>query len=110
MDNNIDLNEKIERRFLLLSLEEKAAVISYGSAIRYSDLRNCRFLALEKIKFYEKKYQLRLSEIEENGLPDDADYEMHEDYIMWHHWQDVAAKAEKQIEKLQPIVEYGVLS
>ena len=51
---------------------------------------------------------MKLSELEEKGLPDNADYEMHEDYIMWHHWSEAAEKAEKQIESLQPIAKYGV--
>ena len=51
---------------------------------------------------------MKLSELEEKGLPDNADYEMHEDYIMWHHWSEAAEKAGKQIESLQPIAKYGV--
>jgi len=31
--------------------------------------------------------------METEGLPDDADYELHEDYIMWRHWTAVAGKA-----------------
>jgi len=30
--------------------------------------------------------------LDDRGLPDDAGYEMHEDYIMWHHWAAVADK------------------
>ena len=51
---------------------------------------------------------MKLLELEEKGLPDNADYEMHEDYIMWHHWSEAAEKAEKQIDSLLPIAKYGV--
>ena len=41
-------------------------------------------------------------------LDNDADYKMHEDYIMWHHWTEAAEKAGKHIEALRMITEYGV--
>lgn len=52
---------------------------------------------------------MKLPEIEKTGLPDDAGYKMHEDYIMCSHWSDVIEKTEKQIELLRPLLEYGVL-
>ncbi len=103
-----DIGEKIESRFLSLSPEEKTAVISHGVAVRFSDLNKRLFLAQNKIRVFEEKYRLKLSELEEKRLPNDADYEMHEDYIMWHHWSEVAEKVGKQIESLQSIAEYGV--
>jgi hypothetical protein len=91
------ISERIENQFSLLSPEEKTAVISHGVAVRFSDLNKRLFLALSKIRFFEEKYHMTLSEIEKKGLPDNADYEMHEDYIMWHHWSEVAEKVGKLI-------------
>lgn len=108
MEYAADICEKIESRFLLLPPEEKTSVISHGVAIRFSELNRRLFLALSKIRFFEEKYRIKLSELEEKGLPDNADYEMHEDYIMWHHWSEAAETARKQTESLQPIAEYGV--
>ena len=108
MEYATDVSEKIESQFLALSPEEKTAVISHGVAVRFSDLNKRLFLAMSKIRFFEEKYHMRLAELEEKGLPDNADYEMHEDYIMWHHWSKVAGKVEEQIESLQSIIEYGV--
>jgi len=42
------------------------------------------------------------------GLPDDTDYQMHEDYIMWHHWRDTAEKLKKKIEVLSEIAIQGL--
>ncbi|MEE4359229.1 MAG: hypothetical protein V2I97_22355 [Desulfococcaceae bacterium] len=96
---------KIERRFSLLPPEEKAAVVSHSAAVRFSDLNKQLFPALGKIRFFEEKYRMNLSEPEEKGLPDNADYEMHEDYIMWHHWNESAQKAGKQIDAgCRPII------
>lgn len=108
MEDATRIDKKIESQFLLLSPEEKIAVISHGVAIRSSELKNRLFMAQSKIRLFEEKYQTTLSDLEERGLPDDADYEMHENYIMWHHWSEVAEKVEKQIKSLQPIAEYGV--
>ncbi len=79
MEHAVGIGEKIEKRFSQLPPEEKAAVISHGAAVRFSDLNNRLFLALSKIRFFEEKYHMKLSEPEEKGLPDNADFEMHED-------------------------------
>ncbi|HOO87461.1 MAG: hypothetical protein PHV21_08305 [Synergistaceae bacterium] len=104
-----EVDEKIENAFMSLPSEDKSAVISHGAAIRLSELNKRAFLAREKVRSFEEKYAVKLPEIEKTGLPDDAGYEMHEDYIMCSHWSDVIEKTEKQIELLRPLLEYGVL-
>jgi len=42
------------------------------------------------------------------GLPDNADCEIHEDYIMWHHWADVSDKVKKDIASLDEIAQQGL--
>jgi hypothetical protein len=44
----------------------------------------------------EKEYSTTLEALEQEGLPDYADHQMHEDYIMWHHWAEVAEKPKRQ--------------
>ena len=101
-------NESIENKFSSLPGEEKISVISHGVALRLSDLRKRLFLAESKVRFFEEKYNKSLSELDTEGLPDDADHEMHEDYIMWHHWTDAVKKAKKQVGDLEAIAAYGV--
>lgn len=36
--------------------------------------------------------------MERDGLPDDAGYEMHEDFIFWEYWNDVAENPKREIE------------
>ena len=102
------INETIEDKFSTLSAEEKVSIISHGVALRLSDWKKRLFLAESKIRFFEEKYHTHLSELDKKGLPDDADHEMHEDYIMWHHWTEVIAKARSQITDLQAIAEHGL--
>ena len=101
-------SKSIVDRFSLLSNEEKISVISHGVAMRLSDWGKRLFGAENKVRFFEEKYHTSLVELEEKGLPDDADHEMHEDYIMWHHWTEAVQEASKQVSALQAIAEYGV--
>jgi len=101
-------NNTIENKFSSLSNEEKVSVISHGVALRLSDWKKRLFLAESKVRYFEEKYLTSLPELDTKGLPDDADHEMHEDYIMWHHWTDVVEKAKKQVRDLESIAAYGV--
>jgi hypothetical protein len=53
------------------------------------------------VQHFEAKYNTSLSRLEAQGLPDNAGYEMHEDYIMWRHWASVAATIEQDIISLE---------
>jgi hypothetical protein len=99
---------RIEGLFSTLMPAEKASVISHGVALRLSDLRKRRFLAESKVRHFEEKYHVVLEKLDAEGLPDDADYEMHEDYIMWHHWAEVLEETEERIASLQEIAEQGL--
>jgi hypothetical protein len=99
---------RIEDLFSALVPEEKASVISHGVALRLSDLQNRHFLAKSKIKQFEEKYHTTLEKLDAEGLPSDAGYEMHEDYIMWHHWAEVIKETNKRITALQKIAEQGL--
>lgn len=99
---------QMDEDFLSLSLSERKAIISHGTALRLSDLRNRLFLAKNKVRQYEEKYQTTLSSLEDHGLPDDAGYEMHEDYIMWRHWTEAIKETKEAIEALQKIALHGL--
>ena len=100
--------DSIEDKFSTLSTEEKISVISHGVALRLSNWRKRLFLAQSKVKFFEEKYHTSLPELEAEGLPNDADREMHEEYILWHHWTEAVEKARNQIIDLQAIAAYGL--
>ncbi len=98
-----------EEVFLSLPREEREVIISHGTALRLSDLKKRYFLATSKIRDFEEKYNMTLSQLEVEGLPDDANYELHEDYIMWRHWASVAEKIASNISALEKIVQQGVV-
>lgn len=99
---------KFAELFQALSVEEQNAVLSHGAAIRLSNLKQRLFLAQSKVRHFEEKYQTVLVQLETDGLPEQADYEMHEDYIMWRHWDNVAKRVQKDIEALEKIVQQGL--
>jgi hypothetical protein len=99
----------VEKSFLSLPESEREVIISLGAALRLSYLRKRLFLAESKIQRFEKKHGMTLAEVEAKGLPDDADYRMHEDYVMWHHWGGVASQIKRDIDQLETITEKGLL-
>jgi len=100
--------QAIEGLFSSLPQDERAAIISYGVTIRLSDLRKRLFLAESKVKHLEEKYRITLAKLDSEGLPDDADYEMHEDYILWHHWAEVIQKTREALVSLEEIAGRGL--
>lgn len=106
----MDTGEKtqVERTFLSLPREERETIISHGAALRLSNLRKRLFLAESKMQHFEEQYGVTLTQLDAQGLPDDAGYEMHEDYIMWHHWAAVADKIKKDIVSLEEIAQQGL--
>lgn len=105
---NAHVRTQVENTFLSLPREEREAIISHGTALRLSNLRKRLFLAESKMRLFEEKYGATLAQLDADGLPDDADYEMHEDYIMWHHWAAVANKTRKDIASLEEIAQQGL--
>ena len=103
-----DVRTQIEKTFSSLPPEERDAIISHGVALRLSNLRKRLFLAESKVRHFEEKYKVTLAQLDADGLPDDANYEMHEDYIMWHHWSTVADKIKKDISSLEEIAQQGL--
>lgn len=58
------------------------------------------FLAENKVQQFEACYGLTLEQLVVAGLPLDADYQMHEDFILWEHWADVADRIKQDIHTL----------
>lgn len=90
----------LEKLFNSLPTDEKSSVLTHGMAFYISSLKKRLFLAEAKIKAFENKYQTTIEKVDSKGLPDDANYEMHEDYVMWHHWNDTCRKLKNRIKDL----------
>lgn len=108
MEKSRETGGEMEKAFLMLPPAEREAVISHGVALRLSELRKRLFLAESKIRHFEEKYGTTLAQVETVGLPDQADYAMHEDYVMWRHWSGVAEKEKTDVILLEKIAERGL--
>lgn len=105
---DIALRENIENVFESLPQEAKVTIISHGIALYLSSLKKRLFLAQAKIRQFEEKYNMSLDNLDMKGLPDNADYQMHEDYLIWHHFADHIGKLKKQIDILQSLATQGL--
>ncbi len=105
---NLTVETPIEKSFLALPPTERATIIRHGVALRLSDLRKRIFLAESKVQFFERRYNTSLARLDAEGLPDAAGVEMHEDFIMWHHWTEAAQKARSELSSLEEIERQGL--
>ena len=64
-----------------LPVEELASILRQGAILRLPYLEGRLFQAREQVRRFEDKYGTTLDVLSSQGLPDDADYEMHEDFI-----------------------------
>jgi hypothetical protein len=102
------MNMEIEAVFESLRPEERETIIRHGVALRLSVLQKRLFLAERKVREFEEKYGTTLARLEAEGLPDAAGYEMHEDYIMCRHWDQVAGQVRQDIQAMQEIAQRGL--
>jgi hypothetical protein len=92
--------ETMDSIFHSLPQEEQAAILSIGAAFRRLSLEKQLARAKSKVKEFEARYHTTLDQLETDGLPDDADYAMHEDYIEWHYWSRVMERTQKTLDAL----------
>ena len=105
-----EINTQIEKTFLSLPPLERESIITHGAVIRSSSLKQRLFLAQSMVRSFEEKYQTTLKTLNTNGLPDQANYEMHEDYLMWMHWAEVTVQCEQELGVLEKITSRGLSS
>ena len=59
--------------------------------------------AKKHIQQFEAQYGMSLSELERQGLPENASVEAHEDYNRWFFWQSVLDRQEKIVKRLRKV-------
>lgn len=84
-----------------LPAREMVSILRQGSVLRLPHLEARLQMAQERVNRFEATYATTLEELLTQGLPDDAGYQMHEDFIEWEHWHDVAVETEKALGQLK---------
>lgn len=96
-----------------LPAQEMLSILRQGSIIRLPHLEARLRQAEERVADFEATYQITLDELTEQGLPDNAGYQFHEDFIDWEYWQEVRRETAMVIQNVKHILrkaeESGVL-
>jgi len=85
--------------------KELASIFRQGAILRLPYLEGRLLQARERVRRFEEKYGTTLALLSSQGLPDDADYEMHEDFLEWEYWSDVLRKAEATVGNVRATLE-----
>lgn len=72
--------------------QELASILRQGALVRLPFLEGRLQSAQTEAKRFEVKYHTTLTQLRQQGLPSDANYEMHEDFIEWEYWSDLATE------------------
>ncbi len=89
-----------ERVFHSLPAVDQMEVMTFGASFHRLNLEKKLERAQAKIQAMEARYGVTLDRLELQGLPDEADYAMHEDYVEWRYWQRVERETQKAIDAL----------
>lgn len=100
----LQIDTDLEQTFFQLNSQQRADIIYHGATLRLSELKKRRFLAQSKLHEFETKYGQSLAQVESAGLPEDASLEMHEDYVLWCHWDQEVNTTAEEIRRLEPLV------
>ena len=87
-----------------LPSRELASIFKQGAILRLPYLEGRLLLARKNVRNYEQKYENTLKQLKTNGLPEDAGYEMHEDFIEWEYWEDVILENEKTVKHVKELL------
>jgi len=75
-------------------------LIALGVPLLLTETEGRLALAERKIAGFERKYRTTLARLRQDGLPDDASMEMHEDFVEWSGWQCTREEAAQIIAAL----------
>jgi hypothetical protein len=87
-----------------LPVREMLSILRQGSVLRLPHLEGRLRQAREHVNRFEAAYGMTLDELRTQGLPDDADYRMHEDFIEWEYWHDVLNETELVVTNVKKIL------
>ncbi len=88
-----------------LSAEELTSIVRQGAVLRLPYLEGRLFQAQEQVGRFEKKYGTTLDSLTVQGLPENANYEMHEDFIEWEYWSDFLRKTGSTVGRVKSLLE-----
>lgn len=88
-----------------LPVPEFIPILQQGALLRLPYLESRLREARAQVRAFEEKYTLTLVALQTQGLPDDATYQMHEDFIEWEYWDEEVHKVAESLENVRTILE-----
>ncbi len=80
-------------------------LVELGAPLLLTEAEGRLALAEQKIQALEQKYGMTIVQLRQEGLPDDATIEAHEDFIEWCGWQRTYEEASQILASLRPFLE-----
>ena len=87
-----------------LPAQEMLSILRQGSILRLPYLEARLHQAGDHVAHFEERYRATLEELSAQGLPDDADYQFHEDFIEWEYWHEVWHETEMIVHNVRQIL------
>lgn len=87
-----------------LPVQEMLSILRQGSILRLPYLEARLHQAGDHVARFEERYRTTLGELSAQGLPDDADYQFHEDFIEWEYWHEVWRETEMIVRNVRQIL------
>ncbi|PIS29665.1 hypothetical protein COT42_04640 [Candidatus Saganbacteria bacterium CG08_land_8_20_14_0_20_45_16] len=89
--------QELKQMSKLLPDKEIDSVIREGLVVRLPLFEARRALAKEKIAAFQKKHRKSYKTLKNKGLAVSADYNAHEDFVEWGHWENTLKDTESII-------------
>ena len=100
MENMVKVIEQAE-----IPNHELSSILKQGAILRLPYLEGRLLQAREHLKRFEAQYGTTLEALRSQGLPENADYAMHEDFIEWEYYQDVLYETEMAVNRIKALLE-----
>ena len=88
-----------------LAPEAQMRLVEFGAPLLLTEAEGRLALAERKITAFEQKYGTTLAQIQQNGLPEDASMEMHQDFVEWSGWRRTYAESSQILASLKLLLE-----
>ncbi len=85
--------------------EELTSIVRQGALLRLPYLEGRLQSAQTEAERFEEKYHTTLSHLKQQGLPNDANYEFHEDFIEWEYWTDQISRLQETTAQIRLLLD-----
>jgi hypothetical protein len=85
--------------------EVQQRLVEFGAPLLLTEVEGRLALTERKMRAFERKYGTTFALLLQNGLPDDASLEMHEDFVEWSGWQRTHEESSQILASLKPLME-----